>query len=84
MSEDDRIAVGFGLPNAEYNISQMEEMAETRAQKRDVQTWGWFVGVRELPKPTLRMRFESFFWNYLALPYWWVKDWRADRQGRGV
>jgi hypothetical protein len=68
----------MGLGNVKYNIQQLEKAAVTKKEKRTVQTFGAFLGVGEYPPPTIKMRLEAFFWNYIAYPYWLFKDWREN------
>ena len=64
----------------EANIRTLEKVATTKKEKRAVQNCGAFLGVRDYPPPTLKMRLESFFWNYIMWPYLYIKYWREDRK----
>ena len=77
-------AMGFG--NVEYNIRQLEKVATTKKEKRTVQSFGAFLGVREYPKPDMKWRVLMFVWTIescIKWPYWKMTDWLKDRKERG-
>jgi len=77
---EEAMAYAMGLGNVKYNIQQLEKVAVTNKEKRAVQTFGAFLGVGEYPPPTIKMRLEMFFWDYLMYPYCRVEIWLEDRK----